>query len=114
MPERCVLRLKLFDLNGEVNSASKKHNSATIVVDDRQFCYRINPDGVFSTHSGELQRFVATEIERWGKIVQQAGWQALAGRDLVSPGCKEILRQEPANHSNSRQALGPVIAKLIK
>jgi hypothetical protein len=38
-------------LNGAVNSASKKHNSATIVVDDRQFCYRINLDGVFGTHT---------------------------------------------------------------
>jgi hypothetical protein len=28
--------------------------------------------------TGELQRFVATEIERWGKIVQQAG---LAGSE---------------------------------
>ena len=25
--------------------------SATITVDERQFCYRINPDGVFGTHS---------------------------------------------------------------
>jgi hypothetical protein len=25
---------RLFDLNGEINSASTKHNSATIVVDD--------------------------------------------------------------------------------
>ena len=40
----------LVDLNGEVTSTSKKHNSATIVVDDRQFGYRINPDQVFGMH----------------------------------------------------------------
>ena len=48
---------RIFDLNGAVNSASKNHSSATIVVDDRQSCYRINSDGVFGTHTGlELLR----------------------------------------------------------
>jgi hypothetical protein len=52
MPERCVLRpqVRLFDLNGEVNSASKKHNSATIVVEDRQFYYRITRMEFSVTH----------------------------------------------------------------
>src|SRR5207237_9875541 len=39
-----------FDLNGEANNASKKHNIATIAADVRRFCYLINPDGVFGTH----------------------------------------------------------------
>src|SRR4051812_33593288 len=33
-----------------LSSASKKHNRATIVVDDRQFRCRINPDRIFGTH----------------------------------------------------------------
>jgi hypothetical protein len=50
---------RFFDLNGEVNSASKKHNSATIVVDDRQF-YCQSTRMEFSVHtaataSGNLQ-----------------------------------------------------------
>ena len=41
---------RLFDLNGEVNNASKKDINAAIVDDDRQFCYKINPDEIFGTH----------------------------------------------------------------
>jgi hypothetical protein len=35
-PPRLIIRFKsLFDLSGEANSASKKHNNATIVSDVR-------------------------------------------------------------------------------
>jgi nitronate monooxygenase len=38
-------------LNGEVNNASRKDIRATIADDVRRFCYQINTDGVFGTHS---------------------------------------------------------------
>jgi hypothetical protein len=41
--------LCVVDQDGR-RTAQKKHYSATIVVDDRQFRYQINPDGVFGTH----------------------------------------------------------------
>ena len=41
---------RLFDLNGETNSVSKKQNSAIIVADVRRFCHQINTHGVFGTH----------------------------------------------------------------
>jgi hypothetical protein len=54
-----------------VNSASKKHISATIVVEDRQFYYRINPDGVFGTHhcscSARAPRTCETSYQRLAK-----------------------------------------------
>ena len=69
-------------MNGEANSASKKHNSATIVVDDRQFCYRINPDGVFGTHTEEDRQVN-------GLIF---GTQALGRMYLSPPGTPEARR----------------------
>jgi hypothetical protein len=41
-------------LNGEANSARKKHRSATIVAEVMRFCYAIKTDEVFNTHSYHL------------------------------------------------------------
>jgi hypothetical protein len=45
-------------LNGEANSARKKHSSATIVADDiMRFCYANKPDKVFDTYRLQLLLF---------------------------------------------------------
>src|ERR1700730_2503892 len=46
-----TLLARLFDLNGEVNRARKKHNRAIIAADVRRFGHVIK-DGVLSTHRG--------------------------------------------------------------
>jgi hypothetical protein len=54
MSERgTLLSSRLFDLNGEVNRARKKHGSTTIVADVIRFCYAIKTDEVFDTHGHE-------------------------------------------------------------
>jgi hypothetical protein len=61
MPEvmRQIACRRLFDLNGEANSASKKQNNATIANHVRRFCRQINTDGVLGTHRSL----------RWSKIL---------------------------------------------
>jgi hypothetical protein len=45
-------------LNGEANSARKKHSSAAIVADDiMRFCYANKPDEVFDTYRLQLLLF---------------------------------------------------------
>ena len=41
---------RIFDLNGNVTSARKKHSSATIFTNAKQFCRQIDTDGVLGTH----------------------------------------------------------------
>src|SRR5262245_924628 len=41
---------RLFDLNGEANSARNKRSSATIVADVMRFSYAIKPDEVFGAN----------------------------------------------------------------
>ena len=45
---------RLFDLNGEANSASKKHNSATIAHDVRRFGHESIRTEVFGTHTSRV------------------------------------------------------------
>jgi hypothetical protein len=45
---------RLFDLNGEANSARKKHSSAIIAADVKRFCYTIKTNEVFGTDRGVL------------------------------------------------------------
>jgi xanthine/CO dehydrogenase XdhC/CoxF family maturation factor len=66
---------RLFDLNGEANSASKKHNSATIVYNVRRFCHQIIRT-TFSVHTP-----VSPQLVIVGGILQQNPAQVRFAQD---------------------------------
>jgi hypothetical protein len=57
-------------LNGEANSASKKHNSETMIADVRRFCHQIIRT-TFSVHTGSPAYTITALTEHQAQVAEQ-------------------------------------------
>ena len=98
-------------MNGEVNSASKKHNSATIVADDRRFGHVINTDGVFGTHRTPIP-YIAHLLAVAATVLEYEGSEDMAIAALLHDAVED-QGGEP-RLSDIRNRFGDRVADIVR